>query len=206
MKRTIGHLAALVAVVVAWEVGFRPLLVSPALGEPVAEAKDSEELAKLYAEDQADRMPKDGKAINWAAVGPRDKARLARVKELYQGGKLQTGADYFHAAMVLQHAEAPGDYLLAHELCIVAVGKGNKPAKWLAAASEDRFLMNIGRPQRFGTQYRAEGGGAFRLYKVEEGVTDGLRKEFGAPSLEEAKKREEKFNEKAEPKKDRGDS
>ena len=94
------------------------------------------------------------------------------------------------------------ELLLAHELCVVAIGKGEKRAKWLAAASEDRFLMNIGRPQRFGTQFRADGGGPFRLYKVEDGVTDDLRKEFGVPTLEESRKREEKLNEKPAPKKE----
>jgi len=56
--------------------------------------------------------------------------------------------------MILQHAEAPEDNLLAHELCVVAISKGNFEAKWLAAASEDRFLMRIDRPRRFGTQFR----------------------------------------------------
>jgi len=205
MRRVIGHLATAAAVVLAWEVGLRPLLTTAASGQPAApevKEKDNEELSKLYTEDQSDRMPKEGKAINWAEVGPRDKARLARVKELYQGAKLRTGADYYHAAMVLQHAPEPSDYLLAHELCVVAVSKGEKRAKWLAAASEDRFLMNIGRPQRFGTQFKADAGGPFRLYKVEDGVTDDLRKELGVPTLEEARKREEKLNEKPGPKKE----
>ncbi len=200
MRRTIGHLAAVAAVVLAWEVGLRPLLTTAAPGQAAAKEEDSEELARLYAEDQADRMPKDGKAIDWSVVGPRDKARLACVKELYAGGKLRTGADYYHAAMVLQHAAEPADYLLAHELCVVAVGKGEK-RQVLAAASEDRFLMSINRPQRFGTQLRADAGGPFRLDKVEESVTDELRKELGVPTLEEARKREEKLNERPQPEK-----
>jgi hypothetical protein len=204
MKRLISHLAAVAAVILAWEVGLRPLMSTPASGQPAAKEvqfKDNEELFKLYTEDQADRMPKDGKAVNWAEVGPRDKARLARVREMYGAGMLLTGPDYYHAAMVLQHASDASGHLLAHELCVVAVGKGDKRAKWLAAASEDRFLMNINRPQRFGTQFRSDGGGPLRLYKVEDGVTDALRKEFGVPTLEESKKREEKLNEKSESKK-----
>jgi hypothetical protein len=202
MKKTIQAAVAAAAVVLAWEACFRPLLVAPASGRAAAREKDSEELARLYAEGQADRKPKDGKPIDWAAVGPRDKARLARVKELYRGGALRTGADYYHAAMVLQHAPEPAEHLLAHELCVVAVGKGEKRARWLAAASEDRFLMGIGRPQRFGTQFQAVAGGPFRLHKVEVGVTDALRKEFGVPTLEESRKREEKLNEEAGAKKE----
>jgi len=157
--------------------------------------RDDEELLRLYQEDQSDRKPPAGKSIEWSVVAPRDHARLARVKELYSQNKLQTGGDYYHAAMVLQHAEAPEDYLLGHELCVVAISKGNSEAKWLAAASEDRFLMNIDRPQRFGTQFRTEGANTpFKLYKMDSGVTDELRRALNVPSLAEAKAREAKMN------------
>lgn len=56
--------------------------------------------------------------------------------------------------------------------------------------------MSIGRPQRFGTQYRADGPeGESRLYKVEAGVTDEVRRAMGAPSLKEAEARAAKMNE-----------
>lgn len=53
----------------------------------------------------------------------------------------------------------PDDFLLAHEFCVIAIikGKNDREARWLAASSEDRFLMNIQRPQRFGTQFRSAG-------------------------------------------------
>jgi hypothetical protein len=182
-----------------WECAVRPFVASlPLVAEGPAAERDNEELARLYAEDQADRKPKEGQDIDWDVVLPRDRKREARVKELYEKGELRTGKDYYHAAMVLQHAARPEDFLLAHELCIVAVAKGEKThALWLAAASEDRFLMHLDRPQRFGTQYR---GGPknepIRLYKVGTGVTDALRKEFHAPALAEAKAREALFNKK----------
>lgn len=51
--------------------------------------------------------------------------------------------------------------------------------------------MRIGRPQRFGTQYRSKGpDDPVRLYGVGPGATDGLRKELDVPTLEEARKRE----------------
>ena len=112
---------------------------------------------------------------------------------------MKSGGDYYYAAMILQHSHEADDYLLAHELCIVAIGKGEARAKWLAAATEDRFLMDIGRPQRFGTQYRPEppeSDGPIRLYKVDAGVTDGLRREFKAPTLAEARAKEAMFNKK----------
>ena len=97
--------------------------------------------------------------------------------------------------MVLQHANKADDHLLAHELCVVALAKGEREARWLAAAAEDRFLMNIGRPQRFGTQYRSVGpNDPVKLYEVGPGVTDGLRHEMGVPTLDEARKREAMMN------------
>jgi hypothetical protein len=97
--------------------------------------------------------------------------------------------------MLLQHAHQPDDYLLAHEFCVAALSKGEREARWLAAATEDRFLMNIGRPQRFGTQYRSSGDGPVRLYEVGPGVSDSLRAEFGVPTLAEARKREAMMDE-----------
>jgi hypothetical protein len=181
----------------AWELGLRPLFTHPinAQSAPPIAAKDNEELARLYTEDQADREPKEGQSINWVLVGPRDKKRLARVREMYQGDKLATGPDYYYSAMILQHSSEATDYLLAHELCGVAIGKGESRAKWLAAASEDRFLRSIGRSQRFGTQYSSSGPNTpFRLGKIEEGVTDSLRRSFNTPTLEGAKAREAEMN------------
>ena len=151
----------------------------------------STEMARLFQEDQADRTPASGKSIDWEEVGMRDEARERRVKELIQSGALRTGADYFHAAMVLQHASEPDDYLLAHDLSVIAIGKGEHRAKWLAAASLDRFLIAIGRPQRFGTQFVSRR--SFhppKLAPIDPHVPDQLRRELNVPSLEEAKEKE----------------
>lgn len=165
-----------------------------ALRQARADAPNAE-LARLFAEDQADRKPEAGRSIDWVEVGKRDKARLARARELYARAELRAGEDYWHAAMVLQHGGEPQDHLLAHELCVVAIAKGFDRAKWLAAASEDRFLGSVGRPQRFGTQYTAAGPNApYHLAPIEDGVTDALRREFNAPTLAEAKAREAEMN------------
>jgi hypothetical protein len=156
-----------------------------------SQPRDLDELARLYDEDQGDRQPPGGKPIDWSVVGPRDRRREARVKELYEAGTLRTGKDFHRAAMVLQHASRPEDYLLAHEFCVVALAKGETEARWLAAATEDRYLMNIGRPQRFGTQYRSAGPDpSVKLYEVGPGVTDALRRELAVPTLAEARRRE----------------
>ncbi len=153
---------------------------------------DNAELKRLFDEDQADRRPApDGKPVDFSVVAPRDRAREARVKEIYQTNGLCTGNDYYHAAMILQHANEPDDYLLGHHFCIVALSKGAIRAKWLAAATLDRFLMHTNRPQHFGTQYRPlSPGEPMQLYDVAPIVTDALRAEFNVPTLEVARTRE----------------
>ncbi len=155
---------------------------------------DNAELAKMHKEDQEARAPgKDGK-IDWHKMMEGDKIRLARVKEMYKDGIMKTGNDFYHAAMILQHAEVPNDYLLSHDLCVLAIIKGNKQAVWLAAASEDRYLDHSKLPQRFGTQYRSENNGPFKLTPVVDGIADWHRKMMNCPTLEDAKKREAEMN------------
>ena len=194
-RASINPLTFLIIATLGIDIGWftRPPSV-PAQSSMTSVEKDNEELARLYQEDQSDRQPKDGKPIDWKVVEPRDKEREKRVKELYSTNRLRTGADYYHVAMVLQHASAAEDYLLAHELCVVAISKGDERAKWLAAASEDRFLMQIGRPQRFATQFRSVGNSPMRLYETDQGVTDELRRALNVPTLAQAKEREARMN------------
>lgn len=155
---------------------------------------DNQLLKTLYEEDQADRKPAPGKQIDWPLVVPRDEAREVKVKELISAGALSTGADYYHAAMIFQHAPRPDDSLLCHDLCIVAIGKGEERAKWLAAASMDRFLVRIDRPQRFGTQFGSDRPfSPMHLRRFDPEVSDALRREFNVPSLDEARERESKM-------------
>jgi hypothetical protein len=164
----------------------------------VQSLKDNEELKRLRDEDQSDRTPPEGKPMDWAVVSPRDKARLKRVKEIYTQGLLQTANDYDCAALILQHGEVPEDFLLAHEFWVVAISKGkNDPGTlYLAAASEDRFLMNIGRLQRFGTQFRSQNNGPIELYPVDAGVTDGFRRVMILRSLADLKAQVVELNKK----------
>jgi bifunctional DNase/RNase len=164
---------------------------------------DPQELARMYAEDQADRKPEEGKEIDWTVVAPRDEARLARVKELCQGNALREPKDCYYAAMILQHGVEPEDYLLAHELCVVAASRGVEQAKWLAAASEDRFLMAIGRKQRFGTQFtRNQADQLWSLGEVDGELPDSIRLALNAPVLSDAQARAASMNTKAAKKED----
>ncbi len=162
---------------------------------PAAARGDSEELKRLRDEDQGDRAPT---VIDWSVVTPRDRARLKRVRELFAADGLHTANDFLRSALILQHGEAADDFLLAHDFCVAAMvlGRNDVESASLAAGAEDRFLMNVGRPQRFGTQFRRDGAGPWHLYIVGDAVTDALRKLMGTPSLAEARAREAEMNRK----------
>ncbi len=164
--------------------GGRTIVAETSAGGGMA---DNDELRRLFQEDQSDRTPRPGDSINWSVVGPRDQARRARAHELYLASQLRTGADFFRAAMIFQHGQQPEDYLLSHELSIVAACKCESAGKWLAASSEDRFLMAIGRKQRFGTQLT-------NPIQVDGTVTDALRAELNVPTVAEAEQQRAVLN------------
>jgi hypothetical protein len=183
-----------------WSIALRPLFTVnsvEAQAPSVQPLKDNKELARLCAEDQSDR-PSNYKSIDWAIINPRDKVRLKRVKEIYTQNLLQTANDYDCAAIILQHGEVPEDFLLAHEFWVVAISKGknDQGTLSLAAASEDRFLTNIGRPQRFGTQLHSVDNGPIELYPIDSSVPDGLRRVMTGHSLAEFKARAVEMNKK----------
>jgi hypothetical protein len=126
----------------------------PAIGVPTeaAEPEDSTELKQIHDADQKDREAPVA-AVDWKTVAPRDAARRKRVRELIEQGRVQTGKDYERAAMVFQHGDTPEDILLAHVLALTSLGKANPGARWLAAASLDRYLHRLKQPQIFGTQF-----------------------------------------------------
>src|SRR5215203_4449151 len=95
----------LVVAIMAFLAGLYVDGTMPRLG--AQEARDNPELARMYAEDQADRA--DADKIGWEKISARDATRLARARELYRADTLKTGPDYFHTALLLQHSHEASD-------------------------------------------------------------------------------------------------
>jgi hypothetical protein len=192
-----------VSICVALAVTATPTFAQPKKGKPGAHetspqaaSSDHQELAELYRLDQLERENAATLSREQTdKLNEEDSVRKARALALYQADALKTPGDYFHAAMILQHGKTPEDYLLAHELAMVAAVLGHKGGPWLVAASQDRFLRSLGRNQRFGTQFHRPARDApWELAPVEPGVTDAVRKLFKVPTLAESKAREKKMN------------
>jgi tetratricopeptide (TPR) repeat protein len=158
------------------------------------EKKNNAEIKRIHDEDQEDRRPGPGK-IDWTVVGKRDEERRARMTQILAEGGAKTTDDYFHAAMVFQHGTTIDEIARAHELALKAA-EFNPPhpnARWLAAASKDRWLMDQGKPQLYGTQYKTANGKTV-LWEVDPSVTDEERAKWDCPPLAVAKARAEEMN------------
>jgi hypothetical protein len=157
-------------------------------GTAPAPGPDNAELKSLMESDQKDRedlkTPED-----WARMTANDGPRRTRVLALLNEGKATSGADLYNAALVLQHGEGYGDYMLAHELTLAAIARGYKEAAWLVSRTYDRMLQHGGHAQRFGTQ-KTGGAGGSTFYVMEAdlpGPSDTMRKLFRSSSRAETR-------------------
>lgn len=149
------------------------------------------ELYRIVTDDQKARLLADWSTMDLQAFAARDAERLHRVKEILQAGGAKVADDYFSAALVAQHGEGPDDYRLARTLALKAaeLDPGNRLARWLAAAATDRELVNLGKPQRYGTQTQAGRDEIFHMPAVDPAVTDAERAQWNVPPLGELQRR-----------------
>lgn len=141
------------------------------------------ELRQLRDADQKERQ-------SWQKLTPpqqtallqADRERRERTRQLLEAGKVVTAEDFDCAALIFQHGERPDNFLMAHELAVIAAMGGRFTT--LPALAEDRFLESVGRKQRFGSQFGQRRGESFFPTPVEEGrasVTDALRAAYLLP-------------------------
>lgn len=107
------------------------------------ERPSNPEMTEIFRLDQQGRLEL-GAEIDWAAMQRKDRERRTRTKALLDAGALQSGEDLYHAAFVFQHGDTPADFLMARTLATIAMARGNRSASWIAAATLDRYLQNIG--------------------------------------------------------------
>jgi hypothetical protein len=155
---------------------------------PTTAPADNAELAELCEQDQAarqgDSFMKDAERIHAF-----DRMRRLRVMRLLEDGAARTARDHFHAALVLQHGDDPLDHKLANELCKKAaeLDPTMKEAKWLMAASWDRYLMFLGKPQWYGTQFKIVDGKYYLAEADLSRVSDEERRAAGTRTVDQIK-------------------
>ncbi|HEX6882656.1 MAG TPA: hypothetical protein VF530_04695 [Planctomycetota bacterium] len=181
----------------ASSIGRALLLVGSAilLGAAVQEGKPSQkeisrELARMAAEDQQDQKEwvDDSRSDHFSR---RQAERAARVNEIVAAGQLASLEDWQNACWLLQHGNTPDDYLLAHVLSVPPGAKGLPFAGFASAATLDRFLQSIQRPQIFLTQSGSGDPAVFApLEPFDDSLPESIRKAYRLDPLKRARKEE----------------
>ena len=162
---------------------------SPA-GGPASNAK----LTQLFEADQAARSGGPGH-VDWNIVAEQDRERREATRDLLDAGAVKTADDFWRAAFIFQHGDTADDYLLAHALAVTAVAKGKADAAWIAAATLDRYLQNIGRSQIYGTQFMIPKNGdpATQGDYDQTLIPDTARQAAGVPGLAEQEQQRQAY-------------
>ncbi|UCS91676.1 hypothetical protein KZP23_13055 [Echinicola marina] len=140
---------------------FRPLPSAIIISDDIEKT-----LEYAYATDQGDRKQlKFFLPIYREEMVQRDSVRLMQVRAYNESGKIKKAVDKFHAAFILHH-NYKGDsvlyrqaHLLAKEAASGGELKGHLQADWLRKATYDRWMLSIGKGQKYNTQ----GGISFEL-------------------------------------------
>lgn len=114
---------------------------------------DNLKLEELFNADQSERAKVLASAAAVEALRQSDAARRKELAELMSRGEVNTSNDLYRAGVIFLHGAEPKDFLTAHRLSTMAALGGHRGSRWLLAASLDRFLMSIGLPQVYGTQF-----------------------------------------------------
>ena len=149
---------------------------------------DNLRVEELHLADQKDREKVYSSDKDVAALKERDGARRKEVLELIGRGEVNTQNDLYRTAVIFLHGVEPKDFLTSHRLAVISSIQGHRAARWLAAASLDRFLMSIGLPQTYGTQFEhnlEDNRYQLRLPIDDSAVLHFEKRFFGVPSVME---------------------
>ncbi|MDR5589925.1 hypothetical protein [Christiangramia sp. SM2212] len=116
----------------------------------------SRNLEYAYNTDQNDRKEIKSFIDYFSKLEERDSIRLRQIKNYYHQGKISNPKDKFHAAFIFHHSDNSKDYKIASELAEEAANsdklKNEYTVQWLKKASYDRYMVSIGKPEKYGTQ------------------------------------------------------
>jgi hypothetical protein len=149
-------------------------------------------LYQIYLEDQSERIllinQGMGKSMNMdilMRMNTNDGVRKAEVYKLIPKlMKTKSTGDLDAATIILQHGNDTSDFWHAHLLALRAISLGDSGARQNAAITLDRYLVNKGKPQLYGTQgFMNDKTGKYELYPVDPSITDEERAKWDEPPL-----------------------
>jgi len=148
----------------------------------------------LFVEDQEDARTIKDEATNSEYL-QHVKVREKTLRTMLANSQITSGRDFLEAAVIFQHGDNADDCLFAHILSMEAMERGTASARWIAAATLDRYLQYVNQPQVFGTQYNDDrthpvhlAGAPFPYGKTlqpynDSFLSDSVRTDFCVPTL-----------------------
>jgi hypothetical protein len=155
-------------------------------------------LRQLYVEDQEIRLAGVETPADIIVFYVGDWIRVNKVRQIVAADLLTTAQDYANAARILQHGDKATDYQKAQELSIKAFELGEEDMLRHSGLAEDRYLLAIGKAQKYGTQFFCEPERGWQLYPVDTTVTDEERAQLSIEPLAEMELKIEKLNQETE--------
>lgn len=151
-----------------------------------------------YAYMFKDWKSKENKAVIEQLMRKEKEARK-EIKKMLKKGEIKTADDFYRAAWFFHHGRSFRDYALAVALAATSHHLGEHWGKNFYAVTLDRFLLFIGQPQYFGTQFEKKYG-KWRISLYNKKTTDRERKEYSVEPLKKTLERvkELKLREKTE--------
>ncbi len=149
---------------------------------------DNLRIEELHISDQRDREHVYASAQEVETLRVRDSNRRQEVLDLMSRGEVNTPNDLYRSSVIFHHGTSPDDFLISHRLAVLASIQGHRGSRWLSAATLDRFLMSIGRPQIYGTQFehnRDDNRYELRLPLDDKTLLHFEKHFFGVPSVME---------------------
>jgi energy-coupling factor transporter transmembrane protein EcfT len=116
----------------------------------------SEKLEYAYETDQKDRKQVKSFVDYFSLLVPKDTKRLQQVKDIYKEDVIVKPIDKFYSAFVYHHSNNSKDYEIASKLATEAAEsdqlKDNYQVQWLRKAAYDRWMLSLGKPEKYNTQ------------------------------------------------------
>lgn len=149
----------------------------------------SDAIQELFLADRREHLnvPSVG-TTEYSALRQRDQVRRESALRLLMSLANPDAQDLYRVAWLFNHGDTPEEAHRAHQLAAQAAALGYNDARWLAAASYDRWQMYCGKPQKYGTQIVPDGT-QHRVWDTDPHMTDAERAEFNVPPLAEQHKR-----------------
>lgn len=149
----------------------------------------SEEVEKLFQEDQSDRelLHKSDGSLN-EDIRNRDRQRIEKARNLLKKSTITNPHELHMLAIVFQHGEDVADIQKALDLSMQAVKNGLPPRYSLVPQATDRLMVyeqqKKGVPpedilQKFGTQSWSDGRGFYTTYMIDGSATREDLEKYG---------------------------